>query len=230
MRDRFSAFIGIGVGALLMSTVFISSCTIMTIGIIVMSLLAGGGTFMLMGSMEKPPAPNLSIVMDNTAVVGDAVRNIGTLMEKTQSEIASQERSGKTVYSGDNPLKNFRDMLSSMNALMIMPEFLKSSNDDRTLMCSLSSSFLPDTFDNIMNNTRYLSFSGSARDKAIDNLAEICKQISYVDGSIMKIQESIVNNQSMDVAVGTEYLKARISNDDKSMLTIENLGGNGKES
>jgi ABC-type Na+ efflux pump permease subunit len=224
MRDKFSALIGSGVGAVLMSTVFISNSVVMSVGIVVMSLLAGGGSYMLMHSMESPASPQkLSISIGNDSNLPDALHALESQLSKVNADSLNMRNTSKINKNNQDDVKvvdDFTDMLSSMRQLMNMPEFLSISMDDKNLMYSLVSSYITGAWDMIRNNIGYLSFSGSAHDKAKRNLQEISGQVDIINSTISRMQESIVNNQSSDVAVGTEYLKTRI-HDDSSSLTID---------
>lgn len=106
-----------------------------------------------------------------------------------------------------------------MSSLISMPEFSQGGADsDRSLVFSLATSWLGDTWEGVLRNTKFLAYGGRAASKARQNLDEIGRQCTAVSDTLDKIRGGLVSDATTDVMSGAEYLRQRLGGDAGDVL------------
>jgi hypothetical protein len=218
MRNKFALTISGIIGALLACTALFSHSFIISIWLLVMAVVAAVGAYLMLSSLSAPSSQPMTIALTHDGAYDEAAATLDRQWSTINGEKIRLKYSDSTA---DETVKAFMNMLGSIKALMEMDEFKTiTSSDDRQLIYSLISTYIEKTWGLIRKNINYLNFTGAAQAKAEANLSEIKNQVTMIDETIGKIQENIVSNQSVDVSIGTEYLKQKINAEDSSLLSI----------
>ncbi|RDB59710.1 hypothetical protein C1878_15110 [Gordonibacter sp. 28C] len=181
------------------------------------------GTWFLLVSVNTPQAVAAIDVdalsgMDATLKeAAEAVNAVTALMDAARS---ADDPHGIAAQSG-----NMRALVGSMASLISLDEFASSRNDaDHHLVFSLATSWLPDAWESLTTNVRYLAFNGKAAAKAQGNIREIERQCAVVGGSLDTIRANIVSGTSDRIETGADYLRQRLGSRPKTLSLDADAG------
>ena len=107
--------------------------------------------------------------------------------------------------------ERLRAVVGSMAELVELPEFTTAgAEEDRHLVLSLATSWLPGAWEQLVTNVRYLGFGGRASNRARRNVTALDEQCADVAGALDRMRTGIVEGASTQIETGSDYLRQRL--------------------
>lgn len=190
--------------AALLSTSLVTSALLVVVG-----ALMSAGSWMLLTSLNMPSRV--------TAIDLEALEGADPTLREAAEELDEMLGRMDAACSGDDPhgiaaeSERLRELVASMAELVALPEFSSAgSGEDRRLVLSLASSWLPGAWDQLVTNVRYLGFGGRASARARRNVTALDGQCDSVAGALDKVRTNIVADASARIETGSDYLRQRL--------------------
>lgn len=138
----------------------------------------------------------------------DAANAINRVLDAYSVASATDSPTGIVAFG-----RKLNDLAMGLSELIQRPEFAGRSDNDKSLVYSLATSWLGDAWEDTVRNVGFTGYGGKAGAKAYDNLNELDRQCDAVEDTIDKIRTGLVDDSASDVMGGTEYLRQRLGDD-----------------
>lgn len=189
----------------------------MRFGMPVIGIVFAVGAWLVMAAVNVPVPVgriDVSALEGLDATTREAAEAINRVLDGCSDAIAGNVPAG-IAHEAAGVL----DVAHGMSSLIAMPEFSKGGADsNRSLVFSLATSWLGDTWEGVQRNTKFLAYGGRAASKARQNLSEIGRQCNAVSDTLDKIRGGLVSDATTDVMSGAEYLRQRLGDNAGDVL------------
>ena len=223
MRGDKALVIGVAAAVFLVFAgvaVLIATNVVTRVALVGAGALMGAGSWMLLTSLNMPrhvAAIDLDALVGADATLKEAAAAVNGMLARIEDACAADEPRGIASEAA-----GLRVLVSSMAELVSLPEFSTAgSGEDRALVLSLASSWLPGAWDQLVTNVRYLEFGGRASTRARQNVLALEGQCEDVAGALDRIRTSIVDGASGQIESGSDYLRQRLGHR-PSELSLDN--------
>lgn len=192
------------------------------VALAVAGALMAGGSWMLLSSLGVPgrvPAIDVDALVGADATLREAAEAVNGMAARIDEARAADEPAGIAEESN-----TMRELVASMADLVSLPELSSASaGEDRALVLSLASTWLPSAWEQLETNVRYLGFGGRAGTRARGNVAALEEQCASVAGALDRIRTNVVSDASVRVETGSDYLRQRLGHR-PSELSLDDPG------
>lgn len=192
------------------------------VALAVAGALMAGGSWMLLSSLGVPgrvPAIDVDALVGADATLREAAEAVNGMAARIEEARAADEPAGIAAESN-----TMRELVASMADLVSLPELSSASaGEDRALVLSLASTWLPSAWEQLETNVRYLGFGGRAGTRARGNVAALEEQCASVAGALDRIRTNVVSDASARVETGSDYLRQRLGHR-PSELSLDDPG------
>lgn len=192
------------------------------VALAVAGALMAGGSWMLLSSLGVPgrvPAIDVDALVGADATLHEAAEAVNGMAARIDEARAADEPAGIAAESN-----TMRELVASMADLVSLPELSSASaGEDRALVLSLASTWLPSAWEQLETNVRYLGFGGRAGTRARGNVAALEEQCASVAGALDRIRTNVVSDASVRVETGSDYLRQRLGHR-PSELSLDDPG------
>lgn len=179
------------------------------VALAVAGALMAGGSWMLLSSLGVPgrvPAIDVDALVGADATLREAAEAVNGMAARIDEARAADEPAGIAAESN-----TMHELVASMADLVSLPELSSASaGEDRALVLSLASTWLPSAWEQLETNVRYLGFGGRAGTRARGNVAALEEQCASVAGALDRIRTNVVSDASVRVETGSDYLRQRL--------------------
>ena len=203
-----------------LSTSFIVSVVLLIIGVV---LAYGVRNLMISASMPDPlPQLDAAALLASDKTLQEAAEALNRVTADMSDAFAADKPRG--IQAQAEPLSR---LTGSISQLLGLKEFVDGgAGDDKRLLFSLTTSWLPDAWAELKANAGYLSFGGTASQKAFQNIQGVAAQCTTVEQALDRMRASIVDESSEGIETAAEFLKSRTGDGPRSLLE-EALGPTG---
>lgn len=192
------------------------------VALAVAGALMAGGSWMLLSSLGVPgrvPAIDVDALVGADATLREAAEAVNGMAARIDEARAADEPAGIAAESN-----TMRELVASMADLVSLPELSSASaGEDRALVLSLASTWLPSAWEQLETSVRYLGFGGRAGTRARGNVAALEEQCASVAGALDRIRTNVVSDASVRVETGSDYLRQRLGHR-PSELSLDDPG------
>lgn len=192
------------------------------VALAVAGALMAGGSWMLLSSLGVPgrvPAIDVDALVGADATLREAAEAVNGMAARIDEARAADEPAGIAAESN-----TMCELVASMADLVSLPELSSASaGEDRALVLSLASTWLPSAWEQLETNVRYLGFGGRAGTRARGNVAALEEQCASVAGALDRIRTNVVSDASVRVETGSDYLRQRLGHR-PSELSLDDPG------
>lgn len=179
------------------------------VALVAAGVLMAGGSWMLLSSVNMPSrvlAIDVDALVGADATLREAAEAVNGMAARIDEACAADEPRG--IATESEPM---RALVSSMAELVSLPELASAAaGEDRGLVLSLASTWLPSAWEQLQTNVRYLGFGGRAGSRARGNVAALDEQCASVAGALDRIRTNVVSDASVRVETGSDYLRQRL--------------------
>ena len=179
------------------------------VGLIAAGALMSAGSWLLLISLNMPShvaAIDLEALVGADPALKESAEAVNEMAERIEGACAADEPRG--IAAEAEPL---RALVASMVELVGMPELASAgAEEDRRLVLSLATTWLPGAWEQLVTNVRYLGFGGRASSRARRNVTALDGQCADVAGALDLVRARIVEGASTQIETGADYLRQRL--------------------
>lgn len=199
-----AVFVVFAVAAVLLATGVVAQVALVVVG-----SLMSAGSWMLLASLNMPHHV-AAIDLDALAGADPTLKESAEAVSGMASRI-DEARAGDSPHGIAAESERLRAVVASMAELVELPEFASAgAEEDRHLVLSLATTWLPGAWDQLVTNVRYLGFGGRASSRARQNVTALDGQCANVAGALDRIRTNIVDGASAQIETGSDYLRQRL--------------------
>ena len=195
--------------------VFCGSAALLAAGVVAQVALVAAGVLMSAGSWLLLTSINMPRHV--AAIDLDALAGADPTLKESAEAVSGMASRIDEACAGDSPRgiaaesERLRAVVASMVELVELPEFASAgAEEDRHLVLSLATTWLPGAWDQLVTNVRYLGFGGRASSRARQNVTALDGQCANVAGALDRIRTNIVDGASAQIETGSDYLRQRL--------------------
>ena len=179
------------------------------VGLVVVGALMSAGSWMLLTSLNMPghvAAIDLEALVGADPALKESAAAVNEMAASIEGACAADEPRG--IAAEAEPL---RALVASMVELVGLPELTSAgAEEDRRLVLSLATTWLPGAWEQLVTNVRYLGFGGRASLRARRNVSALDAQCADVAGALDLVRTRIVEGASTQIETGADYLRQRL--------------------
>lgn len=179
------------------------------VALVVVGALMSAGSWLLLTSLNMPrhvAAIDLDALVGADPTLKESAEAVSGMVGRIDEACAADSPRGIAAES-----ERLRALVSSMAELVDLPEFATAgAEEDRHLVLSLATTWLPGAWDQLVTNVRYLGFGGRASSRARRNVTALDEQCAHVAGALDRIRTNIVDGASAKIETGSDYLRQRL--------------------
>ena len=179
------------------------------VALVVVGALMSAGSWLLLTSLNMPrhvAAIDLDALVGADPTLKESAEAVCGMAGRIDEACAADSPRGIAAES-----ERLRALVSSMAELVDLPEFATAgAEEDRHLVLSLATTWLPGAWDQLVTNVRYLGFGGRASSRARRNVTALDEQCAHVAGALDRIRTNIVDGASAKIETGSDYLRQRL--------------------
>ena len=179
------------------------------VALVVVGALMSAGSWLLLTSLNMPrhvAAIDLDALVGADPTLKESAEAVSVMAGRIDEACAADSPRGIAAES-----ERLRALVSSMAELVDLPEFATAgAEEDRHLVLSLATTWLPGAWDQLVTNVRYLGFGGRASSRARRNVTALDEQCAHVAGALDRIRTNIVDGASAQIETGSDYLRQRL--------------------
>ena len=179
------------------------------VALVVVGALMSAGSWLLLTSLNMPghvAAIDLDALVGADPTLKESAEAVSGMAGRIDEACAADSPRGIAAES-----ERLRALVSSMAELVELPEFATAgAEEDRHLVLSLATTWLPGAWDQLVTNVRYLGFGGRASSRARRNVTALDEQCAHVAGALDRIRTNIVDGASAKIETGSDYLRQRL--------------------
>lgn len=195
--------------------VFCGAAVVLAVGVVTQAALVAAGALMATGSWLL--LTSLNMPRHVAAIDLDALAGADPTLKESAEAVSGMASRIDEACAGDSPRgiaaesERLRAVVASMVELVELPEFASAgAEEDRHLVLSLATTWLPGAWDQLVTNVRYLGFGGRASSRARQNVTALDGQCANVAGALDRIRTNIVDGASAQIETGSDYLRQRL--------------------
>ena len=179
------------------------------VGLIAAGALMSAGSWLLLTSLNMPShvaAIDLEALVGADPALKESAEAVNEMAARIEGACAADEPRG--IAAEAEPL---RALAASMVELVGLPELASTgAEEDRRLVLSLATTWLPGAWEQLVTNVRYLGFGGRASSRARRNVTALDGQCADVAGALDLVRARIVEGASTQIETGADYLRQRL--------------------
>lgn len=179
------------------------------VGLIAAGALMSAGSWLLLTSLNMPShvaAIDLEALVGADPALKESTEAVNEMAARIEGACAADEPRG--IAAEAEPL---RALVASMVELVGLPELASAgAEEDRRLVLSLATTWLPGAWEQLVTNVRYLGFGGRASSRARRNVTALDGQCADVAGALDLVRARIVEGASTQIETGADYLRQRL--------------------
>ena len=179
------------------------------VALVVVGALMSAGSWLLLTSLNMPrhvAAIDLDALVGADPTLKESAEAVSGMASRIDEACAGDSPRGIAAES-----ERLRAVVASMVELVELPEFASAgAEEDRHLVLSLATTWLPGAWDQLVTNVRYLGFGGRASSRARQNVTALDGQCANVAGALDRIRTNIVDGASAQIETGSDYLRQRL--------------------
>lgn len=179
------------------------------VGLIAAGALMSAGSWLLLTSLNMPShvaAIDLEALVGADPALKESAEAVNEMAARIEGACAADEPRG--IAAEAEPL---RALVASMVELVGLPELASAgAEEDRRLVLSLATTWLPGAWEQLVTNVRYLGFGGRASSRARRNVTALDGQCADVAGALDHVRARIVEGASTQIETGADYLRQRL--------------------
>lgn len=179
------------------------------VGLIATGALMSAGSWLLLTSLNMPShvaAIDLEALVGADPALKESAEAVNEMAARIEGACAADEPRG--IAAEAEPL---RALVASMVELVGLPELASAgAEEDRRLVLSLATTWLPGAWEQLVTNVRYLGFGGRASSRARRNVTALDGQCADVAGALDLVRARIVEGASTQIETGADYLRQRL--------------------
>ena len=179
------------------------------VGLIAVGALMSAGSWLLLTSLNMPShvaAIDLEALVGADPALKESAEAVNEMAARIEGACAADEPRG--IAAEAEPL---RALVASMVELVGLPELASAgAEEDRRLVLSLATTWLPGAWEQLVTNVRYLGFGGRASSRARGNVTALDGQCADVAGARALVCARIVEGASTQIETGADYLRQRL--------------------
>ena len=179
------------------------------VGLIAAGALMSAGSWLLLTSLNMPSrvaAIDLEALVGADPALKESAEAVNEMAARIEGACAADEPRG--IAAEAEPL---RALVASMVELVGLPELASTgAEEDRRLVLSLATTWLPGAWEQLVTNVRYLGFGGRASSRARRNVTALDGQCADVAGALDLVRARIVEGASTQIETGADYLRQRL--------------------
>lgn len=179
------------------------------VGLIAAGALMSAGSWLLLTSLNMPShvaAIDLEALVGADPALKESAEAVSEMAARIEGACAADEPRG--IAAEAEPL---RALVASMVELVGLPELASAgAEEDRRLVLSLATTWLPGAWEQLVTNVRYLGFGGRASSRARRNVTALDGQCADVAGALDLVRARIVEGASTQIETGADYLRQRL--------------------
>lgn len=179
------------------------------VGLIAAGALMSAGSWLLLTSLNMPShvaAIDLEALVGADPALKESAEAVNEMAARIEGACAADEPRG--IAAEAEPL---RALVASMVDLAGLPELASAgAEEDRRLVLSLATTWLPGAWEQLVTNVRYLGFGGRASSRARRNVTALDGQCADVAGALDLVRARIVEGASTQIETGADYLRQRL--------------------
>ena len=179
------------------------------VGLIAAGALMAAGSWLLLTSLNMPShvaAIDLEALVGADPALKESAEAVNEMAACIEGACAADEPRG--IAAEAEPL---RALVASMVELVGLPELASAgAEEDRRLVLSLATTWLPGAWEQLVTNVRYLGFGGRASSRARRNVTALDGQCADVAGALDLVRARIVEGASTQIETGADYLRQRL--------------------
>ena len=179
------------------------------VALVVVGALMSAGSWLLLTSLNMPrhvAAIDLDALVGADPTLKESAEAVSGMAGRIDEACAADSPRGIAAES-----ERLRAVVASMVELVELPEFASAgAEEDRHLVLSLATTWLPGAWDQLVTNVRYLGFGGRASSRARQNVTALDGQCANVAGALDRIRTNIVDGASAQIETGSDYLRQRL--------------------
>ena len=179
------------------------------VGLVAAGALMSAGSWLLLTSLNMPShvaAIDLEALVGADPALKESAEAVNEMAARIEGACAADEPRG--IAAEAEPL---RALVASMVELVGLPELASAgAEEDRRLVLSLATTWLPGAWEQLVTNVRYLGFGGRASSRARRNVTALDGQCVDVAGALDLVRARIVEGASTQIETGADYLRQRL--------------------
>lgn len=179
------------------------------VGLVAAGALMSAGSWLLLTSLNMPShvaAIDLEALVGADPALKESAEAVNEMASRIEGACAADEPRG--IAAEAEPL---RALVASMVELVSLPELASAgAEEDRRLVLSLATTWLPGAWEQLVTNVRYLGFGGRASSRARRNVTALDGQCADVAGALDLVRARIVEGASTQIETGADYLRQRL--------------------
>ena len=179
------------------------------VALVVVGALMSAGSWMLLTSLNMPgriSALDLEALEGADPTLRESAAAVSDMAERIDAACAADSPRGIAAET-----ERLRGVVRSMAELVELPEFSSAgAEEDRHLVLSLATSWLPGAWEQLSTNVRYLGFGGRASSRARRNVTALDGQCADVSAALDRIRTHMVEGASTQIETGSEFLRQRL--------------------
>ena len=191
------------------SAVLLASTLVAQLALVVAGAAMSAGSWMLLTSLNMPKhvaAIDLDALVGADPTLKESAQAVNDMAARIEAACEADEPPGISAEA-----ERLRAVVGSMAELVELPEFTTAgAEEDRHLVLSLATSWLPGAWDQLVTNVRYLGFGGRASNRARRNVTALDEQCADVSGALDRMRAGIVEGASAQIETGSDYLRQRL--------------------
>lgn len=169
-----------------LAAALLATDVLVRVALVVAGAAMSAGSWLLLTSLNMPrhvAAIDLEALAGADPTLKESAQAVNDMAGRIDAACEADEPRGIAAES-----RRLRSVVASMAEIVELPEFASAGADeDRHLVLSLATSWLPGAWEQLVTNVRYLSFGGLDR-----------------------MRTNIVEGASVQVETGSEYLRQRL--------------------
>lgn len=187
----------------------LASGLVAQVALVAVGALMSAGSWMLLTSLNMPvrvSALDLDALEGADPTLKESAAAVSGMVERIDAACAADSPRGIAAES-----ERLRGVVRSMAELVELPEFVSAgAEEDRHLVLSLATSWLPGAWEQLSTNVRYLGFGGRASSRARRNVTALDGQCEDVSAALDRIRTHMVEGASTQIETGSEFLRQRL--------------------
>ena len=191
------------------SAVLLASTLVAQLALVVAGAAMSAGSWMLLTSLNMPKhvaAIDLDALVGADPTLKESAQAVNDMAARIEAACEADEPRGISAEA-----ERLRTVVGSMAELVELPEFTTAgAEEDRHLVLSLATSWLPGAWEQLVTNVRYLGFGGRASNRARRNVTALDEQCADVSGALDRMRTGIVEGASTQIETGSDYLRQRL--------------------
>ena len=211
MRGERVMAIGVSVAVLAVfcGTALLVAGVAARVGLVAAGALMSAGSWLLLTSLNMPShvaAIDLEALVGADPALKESAEAVNEMASRIEGACAADEPRGIAAEA-----ESLRALVASMVELVGLPELASAgAEEDRRLVLSLATTWLPGAWEQLVTNVRYLGFGGRASSRARRNVTALDGQCADVAGALDLVRARIVEGASTQIETGADYLRQRL--------------------